>query len=60
MNEKINELLEEKINEVFYIMQTELNITSGDIAPIDDLDLDMLKNKLAVHIEKILEFQKEK
>lgn len=60
MNERINELLEEKINEVFYIMQTELNITSGDIAPIDDLDLDMLKNKLAVHIEKILEFQKEK
>ena len=60
MNEKINELLEEKINEVFYIMQTELNITSGDIAPIDDLDLDMLKNKLAVHIGKILEFQKEK
>lgn len=60
MNEKINELLEEKINEIFYIMQTELNITSGDISPIDDLDLDMLKNKLAVHIEKILEFQKGK
>ena len=59
MNEKINELLEEKINEIFYIMQTELNITSGDITPIDDLDLDILKNKLAAHIEKILKFQKE-
>ena len=58
MNKKIYGLLEEKINEVFFVMQEELNIKNGDIAPLDALYLEELQGKLADHIEYVLNFQR--
>lgn len=59
MKDKIYELLDEKINEVFFEMQTKLDITDGGIMPLDALYLEELQKKLADHIEKVLEFQKD-
>ena len=58
MKEKILELLDEKVNEIFFEMQTELNIEYGDIEPLLALHLDELQEKLAEHIEKVLIYQK--
>ena len=58
MNKKIYGLLEEKINEVFFVMQEELSITSGDISPLDAMYLEELQGKLADHIEYVLNFQR--
>lgn len=59
MKDKIYELLDGKINEVFAEMQEELNIKYGDIMPLDALYLNELQEKLAEHIEHVLKFQME-
>ena len=58
MNKKIYELLDEKINEIFLVMQNDFSITSCDIAPLDALYLEELQEKLADHIEYVLNFQR--
>lgn len=58
MNEKVRELLEEKVNDIFLEMQNELNITSGDISPSMAFDLDEEMDNLANIITQILKEQK--
>ena len=57
--QKICTLIENKVNEIFLEMQNELNIESGDIAPLDALYLEELQGKLANHIEYVLNFQRD-
>ena len=58
MNENlINEISEEidrKVNEIFLEFQEQLDIKSGDIAPLDALELDEIKERLADSIHKVL------
>ena len=54
MKEKITQMLDEKINEVFYDLQTEYGIESGDVEPFDAVWLDKYTEQLAEHIEKII------
>ena len=51
------EVLERHINEVFLECQNTRKIECGDITPTDALELDRLKDLLATHIEKVLDFQ---
>lgn len=55
---EVNDLLDEKINEVFYEMQKKFGIESGDISPMDAFELDEITKKLTKHIVKVLETQK--
>ena len=57
-NEKIYNLLDEKVNEIFYQMQNEMNIENGDITPLEFFDLDNSLKDLANKIESILKNQK--
>ena len=57
--QKICELLEEKVNEVYLEMQEELNIQYGDITPLDALYQDKLIGNLAEHIENVLTWQQD-
>ena len=59
LKEKILELLDEKVNEIFFKMQEELKINNGDIYPLDALYLEELEEKLAEHIKDVLMQQKE-
>ena len=58
MNEKIFEMLEEKINDIFLEIQAEEGIESGDITPIDSYVLENLTMELAETISNVIEFQK--
>lgn len=58
MKERINEMLADKINEVFAEMQKEMNIESGDILPMDNLELDDLTDKMAEVIARVISYQK--
>ena len=58
MNEKILNLLEDKVNEIFAEMQEELNIEDGNILPLDALELDHCIKQLADKIEVVLNSQK--
>lgn len=59
MKTKIAELLDEKVNEIFFEMQKELNIDDWGIYPLDALYLDELQEKLVNHIADVLTYQKE-
>lgn len=58
MNEKILNLLNDKVDEIFYIMQEELNIEDGNIFPMDKFELDNYIQQLADKIETVLISQK--
>ena len=58
MKERINEMLEEKINDIFLEIQEEEGIESGDIAPIDSYVLDNLTMELAEKIANVINYQK--
>lgn len=58
MNEKIFEMLEEKINDIFLEIQEEEGIESGDIMPLDSYVLENLTMELAETIASVIEFQK--
>lgn len=58
MNEKILQLLEAKVDEVFLEMQNELGIEDGNVFPLDSLQLDICIHNLADKIEVILNSQK--
>ena len=55
---QIQGLLEDKINDVFAIIQDQEGITSGDIEPLMAFELDELTEKMAVLIAKVIEFEK--
>lgn len=55
--EKILNLLEEKVDEIFLQMQDELNIEDGNIFPLDKYELDICINTLADKIETVLNTQ---
>ena len=56
----LKELIHEKIVEVFLKYQTECNVVSGDIHPMDALKLDQLENELVELIEKVVAYQPKK
>ena len=58
MRDKIKDLLDEKVNEVFIECQSEMGIVSGDIAPEMALRLDEELDKLTEMIRDILGMQK--
>ena len=58
MKEKILQLLDDKVDEVFLEMQEELNIEDGNIFPLDALELDNCKEQLANIIESVLTTQR--
>lgn len=57
-NEKIFNLLDEKINEIFYQMQMEMGIEDGGIDPFDAVELDKMMKVMVNKIEVILDSQK--
>lgn len=58
MRDKIKDLLDEKVNEVFIECQSEMGIVSGDITPEMALRLDEELDKLTEMIRDILGMQK--
>ena len=58
MNEKILQLLDEKVDEIFLEMQNKLGIEDGNIFPLDKLQLDICICALADKIEAVLNTQK--
>lgn len=57
MSKTALELVENKVDEIFEELQKENNITSGDIAPLDLLELDEAKEKLADIINRVIDFE---
>lgn len=57
MKEQILKMLSEKIDEVFFDLQTENGIESGDIAPFDDLALESTIDTLADIIERVIRYE---
>lgn len=57
MSKTALELVEDKVNEIFEELQKENNITSGDISPLDALELDEAKEKLADIINRVIDFE---
>ena len=57
MNKTTLELVEDKVNEIFEELQKENNIANGDIAPLDALELDEAKEKLADIINRVIDFE---
>mgnify|MGYP003413189621 CR=1 FL=1 len=55
--EKILNLLEEKVDEIFLEMQNELGIDDGNIFPMDKLELDNSMEQLADKIKLVLDSQ---
>ena len=53
----IRQLLDEKIDEIFLAYQNAHHITSGDVEPLDWARLEICKNELAEHIERICDKQ---
>lgn len=58
LKEKILQLLDDKVNEVFFEMQEELKIEDGNIFPLDKVELDICIYTLADKIEEVLNTQK--
>lgn len=57
MKEKIENLLNEKLNEIFIELQNENQIMAGDTTPEQEIELDEAKEKIVDAINKILEFE---
>lgn len=57
MKDKIANMLDEKVNEIFLAMQNDLGIKNGDVSPMDAYDLDNCRDELAEIIERILKNQ---
>lgn len=58
MRDKIKGMLDEKVNEVFEEMQSELGIEHGDIEPMMALRLDEELDRLTEMIRDVLGMQK--
>ena len=53
----LEQLIHDKINEVFFEYQEANHIISGDIQPLHEIELESLVQKLKVLIEKICAYQ---
>ena len=53
----LQQLVYEKINEIFAEYQKAHNITSGDIDPFDELQLDLIKRGLEQLVERVCSYQ---
>ena len=51
--EELQELIDEKVNEIFHEYQDSMTEQSGDITPLDTLTLDTIKKSLAGLIVKV-------
>ena len=51
-------LIDEKMNEVFAVLQQQDGITEGDIDPMDAVELDELSGKMADLILRVIQYQK--
>lgn len=54
----LKELIDDKVNEIFFEYQKANDITNGDIEPMDALKLDHIEEMLKEHIEYVCEKQK--
>ena len=54
---KIKGMLEEKVDEIFLVMQKEMGITNGDIAPLMALRLDEELDRVTEMIRDVLGMQ---
>lgn len=57
MREQILKMISEKVDEIFFDLQTENGIESGDIAPFDDLALENTVETLADIIERVIRYE---
>ena len=57
MKDKIIAKIEEKVDEIFFEMQKELGIESGDIDPYDLMTLYIEEDRLAATIVQVLGYQ---
>ena len=57
MREQILKMVSEKVDEVFFDLQTENGIESGDIAPFDGLALENTIETLAEIIERVIRYE---
>lgn len=55
----IEELIADKVDNLFREIQNELNIISGDISPEDQLKLNNLQDELSALIYQIIDYQEE-
>lgn len=53
----LKEFIHEKIDEVFLKYQTEHNVISGDIEPLDAVKLELIEDELVELIEKVVAYQ---
>lgn len=51
-------LIDEKMNEVFQVLQQQEGITEGDIDPMDAVELDELSGKMADLVLRVIQYQK--
>lgn len=58
MTERIREMLDDKINEIFLAIQTEEGIESGDVSFELEYDINRLEEKLAAVIARAIAEQK--
>lgn len=58
MTERIREMLDDKINEIFLTIQTEKGIESGDVSFELEYDINRLEEKLAAVIARAIAEQK--
>lgn len=59
MYDKIRELLEDKVTDIFIDIQNEYGVTCGDCSPPDEFELDRAEGKLAEIIASVLRSQME-
>lgn len=59
MYDKIRELLEDKVTDIFVEIQNEYGITCGDCSPLDEFKLDRAEGELAEIIASVLRNQTE-
>lgn len=57
MREQILKMISEKVDEIFFDLQTKNGIESGDIAPFDDLALEDAVETLADIIERVIRYE---
>jgi len=58
MTDRIREMLDDKINEIFLAIQTEEGIESGDVSFELEYDINRLEEKLAAVIARAITEQK--
>ena len=55
---RLSQLMDEKMDEIFAEMQNSLHIEHGDIFPLDAIALDECKENMVEIMERVLDYQK--